>query len=389
MESKLTAALLRVQAGQAVSVAALCAELGISRQTFYKYRKRFDAEGLAGVKPRSRRPRSSPTSTPPPVVEAILRARKELEEEGWDNGATSIWARLMTRTGQAPTTRTIHRVLVRQGMVVPEPGKRPRSSYRSFVFPATDDCWQIDGMAYRLADGTQVCIMQIIDDHSRFEVSTTCWPDELASAAWQAISWAIEQYGKPLMVLSDNGLAFTGRRIGTTVLFERNLAMIGVRTVQSSPRHPRTCGKNERAHQTLRQWLARHPTAATLTDLQHNLDTYRHAYNTRPHQSLGLITPREARTAGLRHTPRPDLPAGHATTIASNVHLDHRSYTRIGKTRIALPAEYAGQPVTIYNTDGHVLIFHQHDLIRELTLDPAITYYPTRTRPPRRSPTPD
>jgi transposase InsO family protein len=392
MTTKLLAALLRVQAGHAVSVSAVCVELGISRQTFYKYRRRFEQDGIAGVTQRSRRPGSSPTVTPPPVVDAILRARKELEEEGWDNGATSIWARLMIQAGQAPAVRTIHRVLVRQGVVVPEPGKRPRSSFRSFVFPATDDCWQIDGFGHRLADGTTVCILQIVDDHSRYEVSTTCWPDELTGAAWQAISLAIERYGRPRMVLSDNGLAFTGRRINTRVLFERNLELIGVRTVQSSPRHPRTCGKNERLHRTLQQWLAKRSTAATLAELQTDLDTYQVAYNQRPHQALGLLTPREARTAGIRHVPRPDLQPCPRIAETRNLTLDQRGCFKMGATRIALGIEHAGNQVSVYNTDGHILIFAEHRLLRELTLDPDITYYPRhappRARRPRSTPTP-
>jgi putative transposase len=71
----------------------------------------------------------------------IVTARKELEREGWDNGAWSIHSRLRhDGISKVPSARTIHRVLQRQGLIEPEPRKRPRSSYRRFVFPATDDC---------------------------------------------------------------------------------------------------------------------------------------------------------------------------------------------------------------------------------------------------------
>ena len=56
MEAKLLAVFT---SGFKVDVTALCAELGISRQTFYKYRRRYQAEGPSGLVERSRRPRSS------------------------------------------------------------------------------------------------------------------------------------------------------------------------------------------------------------------------------------------------------------------------------------------------------------------------------------------
>src|SRR5215218_443291 len=79
---------------KALKVAPLCRQLGISRQSFYEWEQRFAVEGVAGLLPRSRRPHSSPHRTPAVVEDAIVLARKELEDEGWDNGAASIAYRL-------------------------------------------------------------------------------------------------------------------------------------------------------------------------------------------------------------------------------------------------------------------------------------------------------
>ena len=78
--------------------------------------------------------------TSPPVVDAIKHARKNLDEEGWDNGALSIHYRLLRDLGQAPAARTVHRVLAREGLITPDPSKRPRSALKRFRFPHTDDC---------------------------------------------------------------------------------------------------------------------------------------------------------------------------------------------------------------------------------------------------------
>jgi len=74
MEIKYAAVFGSVQGG-GESVSSVCARLGISRQSYYKYLARFDGEGLEGLQPRSRRPLSSPNVTPPAMVELIVKAR--------------------------------------------------------------------------------------------------------------------------------------------------------------------------------------------------------------------------------------------------------------------------------------------------------------------------
>ncbi len=80
----------KVARGEKVNVSAECAALGYSTKTFYKYVARFQEEGVAGLYPRSRRPLTSPTRTDAVVEDAVVRARKELDDAGWDAGAEQI-----------------------------------------------------------------------------------------------------------------------------------------------------------------------------------------------------------------------------------------------------------------------------------------------------------
>ena len=91
--------------------------------------------------------------------------------KGWDNGALLIWNWLLRERAveHHPAVRTIHRVLVRAGLVDPDSSKARRSR-RRFEFPATDDCWQYDAFEYTLVDGTVVVVFELIDDHSRYLV---------------------------------------------------------------------------------------------------------------------------------------------------------------------------------------------------------------------------
>ena len=91
--------------------------------------------------------------------------------------------------------------------------------------------------------------------------------------AWTCLAEAIHNYGKPLMVLSDNSLAFTGRKLGSVVLFEKNLVRLRIKPIWAASHHPQTCGKNERGHRTARHWLSRRPPAASVEQLQQLLTT--------------------------------------------------------------------------------------------------------------------
>jgi transposase InsO family protein len=302
----------------------------------------------------------------------IVTARKELEREGWDNGAWSIHSRLrLDGVDGVPSARTIHRVLQRQGLVEPEPRKRPRSSYRRFVFPATDDCWQIDAFEYVLADSAAsvVVVFEVLDDHSRYMVDSLAWPSETTEGAWTTMTRAVGRYGAPRMVLTDNGLAFTGRRVDSRVLFEKNLARLGIKLINSRPRHPQTNGKNERAHRTAQRWLAAQPPATTIEDLQALLERYRTAYNRRPHQGIDHHTPLQRRLAGTRPTPPgPAEPITHTQVIEARAS-SRDGYLALQKTIIPLGVEYAALPVTAFVTGDHVLIFYREQLVRELIID--------------------
>jgi hypothetical protein len=77
------------------------------------------------------------------------------------------------------------------------------------------------------------------------------------------------------------------------------------------PNHPQTQGKVERFHQTLKRWLTKQPAAATIADLQTQLDRFRDIYNNaRPHRELARRTPATAYAALPKATPA-DGPGGH------------------------------------------------------------------------------
>src|SRR4029453_10785107 len=107
----------------------VCAAHGISRSWLYELIARYREQGEVGLKPRSKRPRSSPTRLPAVVGDEIVAVRKGLAEEGLDAGPQTIQVQLLRRRrGRAraavPSVATIWRVLARPGVIRPAPPER-------------------------------------------------------------------------------------------------------------------------------------------------------------------------------------------------------------------------------------------------------------------------
>lgn len=376
METKLLAVF---SSGLKVNVSALCAELGVSRQSFYKYRRRWLEDGPAGLVERSRRPLSSPTQTALEVEDRIVRLRKELVV---DNGAQAICWHL-ARDGIVVSAATVHRVLVRRGMVTPQPQKRPKSSWRRFEWPRPNDAWQIDATVWALADNSEVWIMDVLDDHSRILVAARVCDGPTATAAWEAIAGGIADWGTPAHVMSDNGTCFTGRFIqGRENDFERSLRGLGIRHILSSPGHPQTCGKLERSHQTTKRWLAADGPAATPAALQAQLDAWRAHYNQhRPHKAAGGRTPLEKWNAAPPATP---LGTDPLPPRASLHRVDTSGRIGWGRYMIGIDSRRAGQQVLVIARDQDLTIHGQGGILRTLTIDPSRRHQPNgRPRGPR------
>lgn len=383
MEAKLRAVLAAGVVG--LRVKDLCVELEISRQTFYKYKRRWESEGPAGLVERSRRPHRSPALIPVEVEDEIVRLRKTLP---LDKGAQTI-AYHLARSGWAvPSVATIHRALVRRGMVVAQPEKRPRSAWRRFEWPRPNDAWQIDATCWALRSGREVWVMDVLDDHSRVVVAARVCGGPTGEAAWGALCDGAEHHGLPAHVMSDNGTCFTGRFLsGAEVAFERDLRSLGIHHILSTPGHPQTCGKLERFHQTLKKWLRTQPIARSHAQLQDQLDWFLGFYNNdRPHRALAGATPLERWNASQRATPAdPILAPPHADlrAVASNgvINWNHR--------RIAVGPGLNGQQLLVIARDDDLAIFGPTGLVRRLRLDRTRSYQPNGQPPgPRPRPKP-
>lgn len=376
---ELAALVARAVAGEVFDVTAECVRVGVSTKTFYKYRKRFAAEGVEGFYPRSRRPLTSPHGVSAAVEDVIVEARKDLDGQGWDAGAEQIafWIadhpQRWPGDAAVPSRATINRVLDRRGQIVKVPQRRPRSARHRFESEQPNHLWQMDGFDYTLADGRVVCVLQILDDCSRFDLALRAARSENAVDVWAAVVWASSRYGLPARFLTDNGTAFSGARRGWVSALEHNLRVLGVAPCTSSVAHPQTCGKNERAHSTVLKWLRRRPPAGSIEDLQVLLDAYREHYNERRRKThLGGLTPAQRYELGPK-----DGPGTHPTPWPVQIQTATVSASGcigIDRHLLGVGRRHRGTIVTLVRQHCQIAVFASNVLVAEFTLNGSRRY---------------
>ena len=361
-----------------VNVTAFCRDHSMSRDRFYEIRRRYEAEGDAGLVPRSRAPHTVANRTSPGVEDLIVTWRKQLADDGLDAGAETIKWHLDACGVDAPDVSTIWRILTRRGFITPDPSKAPRTAWKRFAADYVNELWQTDATHTELADGTEADIVNILDDHSRTCVRSHAVDGATTgSDAWDAFVQAVDTYGLPAGLLSDNGPPFTSK------LFTGNLQALGVNTTNSRPFHPQTCGKVERFHQTLKKWLAARPKPATVAELQDLLDTFVDIYNNhRPHRGINRRIPTDVYATSP--TIGPDTYSALDETTVHHNTVDRSGRVEIpGPASITIGAAYTAKTATTIRTGNHAHVFINNQLVRELTIDPTQRSQPLHKRPGR------
>jgi transposase InsO family protein len=356
----------------------------VSRYWVQQLVKRYETEGAAAFEPHSRRPHHNPRALGDTVEDKIVRLRKTLAKLGYDAGAATIAGHLARDPAvtKVPAVSTIWRILGRRGFITPQPQKRPRSSWKRFEAQQPNERWQADVTHWRLANHTEVEILEVIDDHSRLAIASIARPVTTGTDVADTATAAFAQWGTPASVLTDNGAIFTAKQRGDgRTALQILLGELGIKYSNSRPYHPQTCGKVERFHQTIKKHLRALPPAATIDELQRQIDDFLVYYNTvRPHRALRRRTPLEAFNdrpkafpSGYQIPPhyrlRHDkIDAGGVITIRYNSRLHH----------IGLSKHLRGTKVTVLIDDRDIRVLNRDtgQLIRKLILDPTRDYQP-------------
>lgn len=276
---------VRLAMQEGVNRRELCRRFDIHPDTGYKWLGRSAAgEELAD---RSRRPRLSPTRTDHSIEDKVVAVRDA--HPAW--GARKI-ARCLERDGLCcPALSTVHRILQRNGRIIPPLGGP--LAHQRFEKAAPNLLWQMDFKGWiKLDNGSRCHPLTIIDDHSRYSVGLEACADEQGSTVQARLERVFRRYGLPEAVFVDNGTPWGDSSGHRWTRFGVWLLKLGVDVLHSRPYHPQSRGKNERFHRTLKAEVFAFKRFRDLAEVQHAFDAWRTIYNLeRPHQALDQDVP--------------------------------------------------------------------------------------------------
>src|SRR5712691_1429349 len=364
----------------------LARDHGLSKRWVFELLSRFKEGGYAALEPRSRRPRSCRHQIEAQVQALIIKLRHELTAAGHDAGPETIAYHLKAQVEKVPSVATVWRILKRNGLITPQPHKRPKASFIRFEATLPNETWQLDSTPWQLADDSPVEILNFLDDNSRVALASQALVTVKAADPVHVLHSASNTFGLPASLLSDNAAVFTGRSRRGKVLLELELERLGIVFKHSTPYHPQTCGKVERFHQTVKRFLSKQAPARSLTELQFQLDAFRDYYNNRrPHRALGRQTPIAVFSSRLKAKP-----AAQPAAVDHRVRRD--KIDPFGKVTLRYLGKLRHIPVGLAHKNRRVrllvagpdvrIITDDGELIRALTIDPTRNYQPLGGRWP-------
>jgi transposase InsO family protein len=294
------------------SIAGLAEIYSVSRKTIYKWLERHDAEGVAGLADRSRKPLYSPGKVSEEVIAHIVAARQR-----WHWGPRKLRVKLAAAHPGIvwPAESTIGEVLKRAGLthrrklrVRTPPYGQPFASVE-----VANQTWCADFKGwFRTADGTRCDPLTITDAYSRFLLRCHISPKADGVHVAAVFDAAFREYGLPWVIHTDNGVPFASRAPGGLSRVSMQWVKLGIVPERSRPASPQDNGRHERMHSTLKQATLQPPQRNPRRQ-QEAFDRFQQEYNhDRPHEALDDQTPASCYTASCRQMPRrvPELEYG-------------------------------------------------------------------------------
>jgi transposase InsO family protein len=298
--------------GQCGDARLTCRHFGISPQTFYRWKNRFDSYDLTTLEAASRRPhRVRRPMTPAPVQNRILELRTKYPRWGKDKLVV-----LLRREGLRVSTSTVGRVMkrlkdrgvlveplnVRQAKEARRRRRRPRYAIRKpegYRVTSPGDLIQVDTLQIHLKGNDRRWQFSSRDLITRWDVSRA-YRNASSYAAALFLEYLERKFPRPVRAIQiDGGSEFKQH-------FEEACRERGIRLFIIPPRSPKLQGYVESANKTHRvEFYEVEDIALSLEDHNKQLEEWDKVYNTiRPHQSLDYQTPYEYYQAWLKLHPQ-------------------------------------------------------------------------------------
>ena len=299
---------MQVEEG-AFSMSELCERFGVSRETGYTLLRRWRAEGVDGLKERSRAPKRSPQRMDEAVEHLLVSARQS--HPRW--GPRKVLAYLQKRDPELvlPAASTVGDLYQRHGLV------ESRKRQRRWAHPGRarlegsgpNHLWTADFKGeFRTRDGKRCYPLTVADACSRYLLACQALESVASLPAQEVFLRLFQERGLPEAIRTDNGTPFATKAIAGLSRLNVWWAKLGIVHDRIARGRPDQNGSHERMHRTLKDHTV-WPPASDAAEQQARFDGFAEEYNReRPHEALGQETPASHYKASPRAMPQ-TLPA--------------------------------------------------------------------------------
>ena len=341
----------------------LCKRFGVSRQTGYKWLRRYQQQRrFEDLADQSRRPCSSPERTSEQDEQAVLAVR---DQKGW--GAYKIQDVLRAEGSKLPRI-TIHRILQRHGRIAPTQAQR--LAPKRFARESCNELAQMDYKGeYALGSGRKCYPLSLLDDCSRYLLGL--WPltSTGGSEAQAVLTEHFREVGVPLELLMDHGTPWCANtNLHGLTWFSVWLLKQGIKLRYSGVHHPQTQGKVERFHRTLKERTKHRGLPTTMSEWQLWLEEFRHEYNhERPHEALGMKRPAQVyNSENLR--PYQETPCPWEYAGGEIRKIDYKGGFKKYGTWYFVSEALVQEQVRLDEFDDQLAVTFRHQTIRQIDL---------------------
>jgi transposase InsO family protein len=347
----------------AFTASEVAALYGVSRETFYVWRRRRESHEECWFDEHSRAPRSCPHATPAEEIAAIVAMRKRFPRFG----PKKIRAKLVVARPRVdwPAASTIGDILKREGLVTSRNWRRrPVAVGASFAEALEPNAeWSIDFKGwFRTRDGERCDPLTVEDTATRYLLDTRIM-EPTHPCVLAALQRLFAEKGLPQAIRSDNGPPFGTTGPGGLSRLSVWWLKLGIEPHYTRPASPQDNGRHERMHRTLREQTAK-PPADSKVEQQARFDAFcRHYNEERPHEALAQTPPAAHWRPSVRQLPQ------HLAEPWYEADYEPRRVRRRGTIKwrgeeVFLGEALAGELVGLAELEngGHIVRFCSRDL---------------------------
>jgi putative transposase len=326
----------------------------VSRNTVYKWIKRYKQVGNTALTEKDRAPFHHPNATSLEIARKVVSAK--LHHPSWGPRKVIYWLKTRYPDRVWPAISTAGQILKRAGLVKVRKKRHHTPPYSEPFQECLEPnmVWSIDYKGrFKTRDGRFCYPLTVSDNYSRYLLGCDGLRHPSYIESKPILEALFKQYGLPVAIRTDNGTPFASTGLGALSLLSVWFIKLGIKPERIKLGHPEKNGRHERMHRSLKEAVA-NPPKENLKSQQKAFDIFRSEYNNeRPHEALGMQTPATLFRPSLRAYPkriRTIIYPGNY--IVRKVR--HNGEIKWKGEKVYVSQSLAGEPVALKQKENHL-----------------------------------